>query len=84
MITRQLQENWRSSKTRFIPEKLIFEVTDASVVHDTNSKYVVSTPTPAVNRSSPVSRTIFQSVFNVTKWEEDTLDCSHQRKGKDL
>jgi len=84
MITRQLQENWRSSKTRFIPEKLIFEVTDAGVVHETK-KYVVSTPTPAGNHSSPVSRTIFQSVFSVTKiWERDTLDCSHQRKGKDL
>ncbi|XP_051516807.1 sorting nexin-21-like [Myxocyprinus asiaticus] len=43
MITRQLQENWRSSRTRSIPEKLIFEVTDASVVHETNSKYVLYT-----------------------------------------
>ncbi|XP_026119103.1 sorting nexin-21-like isoform X3 [Carassius auratus] len=43
MITRQLQENWRSSRTRCIPEKLIFEVTDASVVHETNSKYVLYT-----------------------------------------
>uniref|UniRef100_A0A9J8D9U4 Sorting nexin family member 21 n=3 Tax=Cyprinus carpio TaxID=7962 RepID=A0A9J8D9U4_CYPCA len=43
LITRQLQENWRSSKTRCIPEKLIFEVTDASVVHETNSKYVLYT-----------------------------------------
>uniref|UniRef100_A0A672Q5K1 Sorting nexin family member 21 n=1 Tax=Sinocyclocheilus grahami TaxID=75366 RepID=A0A672Q5K1_SINGR len=40
MITRQRQENWRSSRTRCIPEKLIFEVIDASVVHETNSKYV--------------------------------------------
>ncbi|XP_065105935.2 sorting nexin-21 [Paramisgurnus dabryanus] len=43
IITRQLQENWRASRTRIIPEKLLFEVTDASVVHDTNSKYVLYT-----------------------------------------
>lgn len=43
MITRQLQENWRTSRSRCIPEKLIFEVTDASVVHETNSKYVLYT-----------------------------------------
>ncbi|XP_051947845.1 sorting nexin-21 isoform X1 [Xyrauchen texanus] len=43
MTTRQLQENWRSSRTRNTPEKLIFEVTDASVVHETNSKYVLYT-----------------------------------------
>jgi len=49
MITRQLQENYKSSRTRCIPEKLIFEVTDASVVHDTNSKYVVSTQDTTVN-----------------------------------
>uniref|UniRef100_A0A672Q6Z1 Sorting nexin family member 21 n=1 Tax=Sinocyclocheilus grahami TaxID=75366 RepID=A0A672Q6Z1_SINGR len=61
MITRQRQENWRSSRTRCIPEKLIFEVIDASVVHETNSKYVVSTLTPTVNHFSQVSRTIFQS-----------------------
>lgn len=42
MLTRQLQENWRSTRARCIPEKLIFEVTNASVVHETNSKYVVS------------------------------------------
>lgn len=49
MITRQLQENWRASRARCIPEKLIFEVTDASVVHEANSKYVVSTLTTRVN-----------------------------------
>ncbi|TRY54050.1 hypothetical protein DNTS_034485 [Danionella cerebrum] len=43
LLTRQLQENWRSSRARSIPDKLIFEVTDASVVHETNSKYVLYT-----------------------------------------
>ncbi|XP_052397786.1 sorting nexin-21 isoform X2 [Carassius gibelio] len=33
MITRQLQENWRSSRTRCIPEKLIFELYTIHVIH---------------------------------------------------
>ncbi|XP_066527878.1 sorting nexin-21 isoform X2 [Hoplias malabaricus] len=43
MLTRQLQESWRSLRPRCASEKLIFEVTDASVVHETNSKYVLYT-----------------------------------------
>lgn len=42
MLTRQLQESWRNLRTRYVLEKLIFEVTDASVVQEANSKYVVS------------------------------------------
>lgn len=41
MLTRQLQESWRSLRTRSVPERLVFEVTDASVVQEGSSKYVV-------------------------------------------
>ncbi|XP_062396957.1 sorting nexin-21 [Sardina pilchardus] len=43
MLTRQLQESWRSLKTRSVPERLVFEVTDASVVQEGSSKYVLYT-----------------------------------------
>ncbi|XP_076133233.1 sorting nexin-21 [Alosa pseudoharengus] len=43
MLTRQLQESWRSLKTRSMPERLVFEVTDASVVQEGSSKYVLYT-----------------------------------------
>ncbi|XP_017341817.1 sorting nexin-21 [Ictalurus punctatus] len=43
MLTRQLQESWRNLRTRCVLEKLLFEVTDASVVHEANSKYVLYT-----------------------------------------
>ncbi|XP_030623664.1 sorting nexin-21 [Chanos chanos] len=43
LLTHQLQESWRSLRTRSIPEKLIFEVTDASVVQENTSKYVLYT-----------------------------------------
>lgn len=41
MLTHQLQESWRSLRTRSVPERLVFEVTDASVVQESSSKYVV-------------------------------------------
>ncbi|XP_036389671.1 sorting nexin-21 [Megalops cyprinoides] len=43
MLTRQLQESWRSSQSRCIQEKLVFEVTDAAVVQEGTSKYVLYT-----------------------------------------
>ncbi|XP_053337932.1 sorting nexin-21 [Clarias gariepinus] len=43
MLTRQLQESWRNLRTRCVIEKLLFEVTDASVVQEANSKYVLYT-----------------------------------------
>ncbi|XP_035378562.1 sorting nexin-21 [Electrophorus electricus] len=43
MFTRQLQESWRNLHAHCISEKLIFEVTDASVVQEANSKYVLYT-----------------------------------------
>ncbi|XP_026776082.2 sorting nexin-21 [Pangasianodon hypophthalmus] len=43
MLTRQLQESWRNLRTRCVLEKLLFEVTDASVVQEANSKYVLYT-----------------------------------------
>ncbi|XP_042318528.1 sorting nexin-21 isoform X2 [Sceloporus undulatus] len=43
MLTRQLQELWRKSRGSFIPQRLLFEVTSASVVNERNSKYVLYT-----------------------------------------
>ncbi|KAG7472571.1 hypothetical protein MATL_G00110310 [Megalops atlanticus] len=43
LLTRQLQESWRSSQSRCIQEKLVFEVTDAAVVQEGTSKYVLYT-----------------------------------------
>ncbi|KPP74779.1 hypothetical protein Z043_106036 [Scleropages formosus] len=43
MLTRQLQESWRSLRARSLPEKLVFEVTNASVVQEGTSKYVLYT-----------------------------------------
>lgn len=52
MLTRQLQEGWRNLRglgggspapsVRRQTDSLLFEVTDASVVQDGSSKYVVS------------------------------------------
>ena len=42
MLTRQLQELWRKSRSSFAPQRLLFEVTSANVVSERNSKYVVS------------------------------------------
>lgn len=46
LLTRQLQESWRNLRSRSLPEKLVFEVTDASVVQEGTSKYVVSVEEP--------------------------------------
>ncbi|XP_076840563.1 sorting nexin-21 [Brachyhypopomus gauderio] len=43
MFSRQLPESWRNLHTCCISEKLIFEVTDASVVQEATSKYVLYT-----------------------------------------
>ncbi|XP_029468597.1 sorting nexin-21 [Rhinatrema bivittatum] len=43
LLTRQIQEFWRKSQTRAVPERLIFEVTSANVVRDGSSKYVLYT-----------------------------------------
>nr|XP_033770492.1 sorting nexin-21 [Geotrypetes seraphini]XP_033770493.1 sorting nexin-21 [Geotrypetes seraphini] len=43
LLTRQLQEFWRRSQTRTVPERLLFEVTSANVVRDGSSKYVLYT-----------------------------------------
>ncbi|KAK6308030.1 hypothetical protein J4Q44_G00213010 [Coregonus suidteri] len=43
LLTRQLQESWRSLRSRSVPQKLVFEVTDASVVQESSSKYVLYT-----------------------------------------
>lgn len=43
LLTRQLQDSWRSLRFRSVPQKLVFEVTDASVVQESSSKYVLYT-----------------------------------------
>ncbi|MBN3288233.1 SNX21 protein, partial [Polyodon spathula] len=43
MLTKQLQDSWKKSRTQSIPERLLFEVTDASVVQEGASKYVLYT-----------------------------------------
>ncbi|XP_030069476.1 sorting nexin-21 isoform X2 [Microcaecilia unicolor] len=43
LLTRQIQEFWRKSQTRTVPERLLFEVTSANVVRDGSSKYVLYT-----------------------------------------
>uniref|UniRef100_A0A8C8AET7 Sorting nexin family member 21 n=1 Tax=Otus sunia TaxID=257818 RepID=A0A8C8AET7_9STRI len=44
LLTRQLQELWRKSRGSLAPQRLLFEVTSASVVSERSSKYVVSAP----------------------------------------
>lgn len=46
LLTRQLQELWRKSRSSLAPQRLLFEVTSASVVSERSSKYVVSAPRP--------------------------------------
>nr|XP_047906653.1 sorting nexin-21 isoform X1 [Anser cygnoides] len=40
LLTRQLQELWRKSRSSLAPQRLLFEVTSASVVSERSSKYV--------------------------------------------
>ncbi|KFV68379.1 Sorting nexin-21, partial [Dryobates pubescens] len=47
LLTRQLQELWRRSRGSLAPQRLLFEVTSASVVSERSSKYVVSEPSRA-------------------------------------
>lgn len=43
LLTRQLQELWRRSRSSLVPQRLLFEVTSASVVSERSSKYVLYT-----------------------------------------
>ncbi|NXW62140.1 SNX21 protein, partial [Eurystomus gularis] len=43
LLTRQLQELWRRSRGSLVPQRLLFEVTSASVVSERSSKYVLYT-----------------------------------------
>ncbi|XP_074867524.1 sorting nexin-21 isoform X2 [Carettochelys insculpta] len=43
LLTRQLQDLWRRSRKSLIPQRLLFEVTSASVVSERSSKYVLYT-----------------------------------------
>lgn len=63
LLTRQLQDSWRNLRRvsgasptptgRRLPDSLLFEVTDASVVQDSSSKYVVSFKRPGENSAVP-------------------------------
>ncbi|KAJ8369463.1 hypothetical protein SKAU_G00094910 [Synaphobranchus kaupii] len=41
LLTAQMQESWRSPQSRSLQGKLLFEVTDATVVQEGSSKYVL-------------------------------------------
>ncbi|XP_039198338.1 sorting nexin-21 [Crotalus tigris] len=43
LLTRQLQELWRKSRGSLVPQRLLFEVTNASVVSERSSKHVLYT-----------------------------------------
>ncbi|XP_039353178.1 sorting nexin-21 [Mauremys reevesii] len=43
LLTRQLQDFWRRSRSSLVPQRLLFEVTSASVVSERSSKYVLYT-----------------------------------------
>ncbi|XP_069657121.1 sorting nexin-21 isoform X3 [Haliaeetus albicilla] len=43
LLTRQLQELWKKSRGSLVPQRLLFEVTSASVVSERSSKYVLYT-----------------------------------------
>uniref|UniRef100_A0A8C2Y7Y7 Sorting nexin family member 21 n=1 Tax=Coturnix japonica TaxID=93934 RepID=A0A8C2Y7Y7_COTJA len=43
VLSRQLQELWRRSRSSLVPQRLQFEVTSASVVSERSSKYVLYT-----------------------------------------
>ncbi|XP_034642902.1 LOW QUALITY PROTEIN: sorting nexin-21 [Trachemys scripta elegans] len=43
LLTRQLQDFWRRSRSSFVPQRLLFEVTSTSVVSERSSKYVLYT-----------------------------------------
>ncbi|XP_021094666.1 sorting nexin-21 isoform X4 [Heterocephalus glaber] len=40
LLARQLQDFWKKSRNTLVPQRLLFEVTSASVVKDPPSKYV--------------------------------------------
>ncbi|XP_074826414.1 sorting nexin-21 isoform X2 [Natator depressus] len=42
LLTRQLHDFWRRSRSSLAPQRLLFEVTSASVVSERSSKYVTS------------------------------------------
>uniref|UniRef100_A0A8C3STR3 Sorting nexin family member 21 n=1 Tax=Chelydra serpentina TaxID=8475 RepID=A0A8C3STR3_CHESE len=43
LLTRQLQDFWRRSRSSLVPQRLLFEVTSASVVSERSAKYVLYT-----------------------------------------
>ncbi|NXO00453.1 SNX21 protein, partial [Rhinopomastus cyanomelas] len=43
LLTQQLQDLWRRSRSSLVPQRLLFEVSSASVVSERSSKYVLYT-----------------------------------------
>ncbi|XP_027414209.1 sorting nexin-21 [Bos indicus x Bos taurus] len=61
LLTRQLQDFWKKSRNTLVPQRLLFEVTNATVVKDPPSKYVLYTlavmgPGPPDSQPAQISR----------------------------
>uniref|UniRef100_A0A8C3BN36 Sorting nexin family member 21 n=1 Tax=Cairina moschata TaxID=8855 RepID=A0A8C3BN36_CAIMO len=55
LLTRQLQELWRKSRSSLAPQRLLFEVTSASVVSDSSCPTCTPSPRSAAPPSSSSS-----------------------------
>ncbi|XP_027725356.1 sorting nexin-21 [Vombatus ursinus] len=61
LLTRQLQDFWKKSKSNLVPQRLLFEVTSANVINEPPSKYVLYTialigPGPQEHVPAQISR----------------------------
>ncbi|XP_051835898.1 sorting nexin-21 [Antechinus flavipes] len=61
LLTRQLQDFWKKSKSNLVPQRLLFEVTSANVINEPPSKYVLYTialigPGPQEHTPAQISR----------------------------
>ncbi|KAF5917480.1 hypothetical protein HPG69_017372 [Diceros bicornis minor] len=61
LLARQLQDFWKKSRNTLVPQRLLFEVTSATVVKDPPSKYVLYTlavmgPGPPDRQPAQISR----------------------------
>ncbi|XP_074067329.1 sorting nexin-21 [Macrotis lagotis] len=61
LLTRQLQDFWKKSKSNLVPQRLLFEVTSANVINEPPSKYVLYTialigPGPKEHVPAQISR----------------------------
>ncbi|KAM9342735.1 LOW QUALITY PROTEIN: sorting nexin-21 [Pholidichthys leucotaenia] len=87
LLTRQLQESWRNLRglggESSVPSmrkqvtSLLFEVTDASVVHDGSSKYVLYTIHVIESGSSDKTPAIINRRYSHFQRLHATLRCNH-------